>query len=131
RGADRRILFDRGNATVTSPRQCLDKTGFSRRVAESSAELVSGHLEAAVELDERIGAPEFLPQLLLRNRLSRTLEQCGQHLKGLFLEFDLQSALGQLARTKINLEEPEAYDLRCWHGRSEEHTSELQSPCNL
>src|SRR5207249_7543517 len=107
RGADRRrILFDRGNDTVTPPRQCLDKTGFSRRVAEGCAELVSGHLEAAVELDERIGAPEFLPQLLLRNRLSRTLEQCSQHLKGLFLEFHLQSALGQLTRTRSTSKSP-------------------------
>ena len=65
-----------------------------------------------VEIDEGVGRPELLLQLLPGDHIAGTLQQHGQNLEGLLLEFDPQPVPAQLAGVQVGLKGAEADHLR-------------------
>jgi hypothetical protein len=57
-----------------------------------------------IKVDKGVRRPELAAQLLSRNQFSRPFQQSRQHLKGLFLESYLLTALPQLPGVEIYLE---------------------------
>jgi hypothetical protein len=88
--------------------ECLNENGRFRRFAQRVAQPLYSGIQAVIEVDERVRRPELAPQFLSGNDFSRLFKQRGQHLKWLFLEFYLLSALAQLSGAEIYLERTES-----------------------
>src|SRR2546428_766632 len=97
---------------VTAARQRFDEPRILGRVAQGFAQLSHGAVQSDIEIDERVGRPELLLQLLARHHSSGALEQQPQNLKGLVRKPDLQAMPAQLARLRVELEDPEPEDSR-------------------
>ncbi len=98
----------RGNPayeTVAFARQCLNE---ARRFGKGFAESLNGVVKALFKINERIGGPDSLLQLLPGNHLAPTFQEHLQDLKGLLLELDSCALLSQLSRLQIHLERIEA-----------------------
>jgi hypothetical protein len=63
-----------------------------------------------VEVDERAAGPEPGPELFPSDNLARPLQQDGEDLEWLILQFDLEAALAQLPSRKISLKDSKSYD---------------------
>lgn len=61
-----------------------------------------------VELDERVGGPEFLTQFLASDQLAWAADQDGKHLKRLGFELDRPSATAQPGGGEVEFEDAEA-----------------------
>jgi len=99
---------------VTAASYRLNKTRILRRIAQRLTDFIDRFVESVVEVHDSVGGPKFRLEFLTRYHLAHALEQHRQDLKRLLLQFDLQAFPAQFARSKINLESPEA-DLRGWH----------------
>jgi hypothetical protein len=64
-----------------------------------------------IEIDKRIGGPEFLAQFFSRNNFSFTLKKSDKHSKGLFLKLDLDAILAEFAAADINFKDSKSNDL--------------------
>jgi hypothetical protein len=100
--------FDLHDEAVPAPRNGFHKAGTLRGVAEGLADFVDRFVEPVVEIHEGIGGPELLLQFLSRYYLAGVIDQHGQHLKRLLLDFDLQSMFSEFTGTEINLEDAKA-----------------------
>ena len=65
-------------------------------------------LRAVVEVDESVGLPEAGAQVVAGNDLAGGLEEEGQDLEGLLLEFDAQAVAAKLSGAQVELEYAEA-----------------------
>ena len=65
----------------------LDKTGILSAVAQGVPEPADGRIETVVEVDKGVCGPQPALQLFPRNHFSRSFEQQGKNLEGLFLQF--------------------------------------------
>src|SRR5437867_6325247 len=86
---------------IATTRQSLDKAGILGGVTQGLPQAVHRGADAVLELHNRIVRPQTLAQIFSRYQLARVLQEHDQ---------DSQRLLGE---------------------RSEEHTSELQSPYDL
>ena len=56
--------FNRSDETVSQPWQGLDIAGRMRGIAERLPELLDGSVEPMLEVDEGVGRPKLLPDLI-------------------------------------------------------------------
>ena len=73
-----------------------------------SAILVDRFIEPVVEIDESVSRPKPLLQFFAGHHFSGMLDQRGQYLKWLLLDFYFQSVLSEFARAQINLKHAKA-----------------------
>jgi hypothetical protein len=97
-------------------------------IAEGGPDLLDAEVQALVEVDEGVAAPDLAAQLFPRDDVSRPSDEEREHLERLLLKLDQHAALAQLAVAEIDLEDPEAQDRplagtigRNAHGRLEGH----------
>ena len=95
--------FDRRDESVAPPRQRFDKARTFRRIAQHLANLVDGCVQIVIDIDESV-RPQPLLQFVPGHNLAGGLQQDGQNLKRLASEFQLQPALAQFSRLKVNFE---------------------------
>ena len=101
-----RFYINRGNKTVSPPRQSLNIPGPVCRIAECLAQPVDGIIQPVVEVSEGVGRPQFLSQLLSRHHLTGTLQQTNENLERLILKLDLAAVLAELTRPQISFKGP-------------------------
>jgi hypothetical protein len=77
-------------------------------IAKSSANLLDAEIQALVEIDKSLIAPDVISDLLSSNDLTCTLHQKHKHPGGLWSELYAQSILFQLSRSKFQRELGEA-----------------------
>ena len=112
----RRGLFRRRKAghgsdeSVAAAGQRLDEPRHIGRVPERISQPANRGIQAVLEVDECLGRPQSLPQLLAGNELAGTIQQRLEHLKRLFGKTDPDAALPQLAGPQIQLERAKADD---------------------
>jgi hypothetical protein len=94
------------NKPIATSSNRLDVFRAFRGIIQSFAEAGNGAVEAVVKVHEGLGRPKLLTQLLACDGFAGALEQHGQNLKWLLLEFDLPALFPQFACTKIDLEGP-------------------------
>ena len=92
--------------------QRLDEPRIVGVVAERRAQPLDRGVQAVLEIDERPGRPQALPQLFTRHDFARTIEHHRENFERLILKPDADSALPQLARAQIDFEGPESLDVR-------------------
>src|SRR5207247_3958121 len=92
-----RSLHDWRNKAIAALGYRLDEARVLGGIFEGLAQPVNRLVQAAIEIDKGVGAPQLLLQFLTGHRLSGSLEQHGQDLKGLILELDLEALLPQFA----------------------------------
>jgi hypothetical protein len=71
------------------------------------AHLSDRSVQAAVEIDKRVGGPKRPPQFLPRHDLARMFEQHRQDLKRLLVKLDSAAVPVQLTGTQIGFEDSE------------------------
>ena len=71
------------------------------------AHFLDGGVQPEIEIDEGIGAPEPLAQLVSCHELGRVLEQEGESLECLLAKLDLAALSEEFARTYLGFEDPE------------------------
>src|SRR5438093_9200829 len=81
-----------------------------RAVSKRDAKSVRCRVEAVLKVDKDIGGPQPVLQLFARDDLAGPLNQRQQHLQRLSLQPDLDAVLPQLARARLELEDPEPQD---------------------
>ena len=89
-----------------------------RGVAQRFAQLPHRAIEGQIEVDERVGGPEPLPQLLARDDVAGMFQEQLQNLKRLIGQPNLDAAFSQLSRPEIGLEQSKSDDLRARAGRT-------------
>src|SRR6267378_4322373 len=85
RGKRFHAIYRRDKA-VSAAGESLDEARIGRGIAERLANLVYGGIQAVIEIDERIGGPDFLPQVVACNHASGIFQQNAEDLKGLLLQ---------------------------------------------
>ncbi len=93
----------RRQKAVSAPMQRLNIARRFGGISERRTQFRHGFVEAAIEVDERVGGPKLLTQLFPGYELARTLQQQREDLERLFLEFDSDAVLAELGGTKIRL----------------------------
>ncbi len=63
-----------------------------------------------VEIDEGVGGPEFLAQIIASDHVASALQEQGEHLERLILQAELGAVLAQLAGGEVELEDAKAGD---------------------
>jgi hypothetical protein len=94
--------------TVAVPMNCLDVPGVSRRVSQCRAKFGHGLVQAAIKINEGVLRPERLANLLTSHQFSRTLQEEGQQLERLLLQFDFDSELTKLGGAQVYFKDTEA-----------------------
>ena len=102
--------MDRSDKAVSAAGDCLDKTRAGGGISEGLADLVDGGVQAVIEVDESVGGPELLLQLLAGDDLAGAVEQESQDLERLSLEAEPHAILAQFPGGEIELEDSEAGD---------------------
>jgi hypothetical protein len=94
--------------SVPAPGQGLDVAGSIGLVAEGDPDLLDAEVEALVEVDERVAAPDLAAELFTGDDVTGAGDEQRQDLERLLLQLDEHPALTQLAVAEIDLEHPEA-----------------------
>lgn len=94
--------------TVAVPMYCLDVSGVSGRIPQRRAKFGHGLVQTAIEINEGVLRPECLANLLTSHQFSRTLQEKGQQLERLLLQFDFDSELTKLGGAQVYFEDTEA-----------------------
>jgi hypothetical protein len=77
----------------------------------------NGVVKAMVEVNKGIGLPEPVPKFLAGHEVAGGLQQDRQHLYGLALETQLDTALAQFASVRVEFKSVEAEDARLGRSR--------------
>ena len=104
----RRRPVHRRDEPVPAARQRLDIARDVGRIVERLAQAAHRRVQAGLEVDERIGAPEAIAQCLARDELARTLEQRLQNRDGLVGNLEAGGAVAQLPRAPVQRERAES-----------------------
>src|SRR6202000_2155785 len=117
------LRFEGMKKTISAPRQRFDKPGRIGRVAHSLANLPDAEIQALLEVDESVVAPDTLADFGARQNLSTTPYQEFQYPKGLRRQLDTLAVSSQLSRTRIQLEYVETKNcLRFTHRKLMSHS---------
>ena len=84
------------------------------RVAERVAKFLNGFIEGVIEVDEDVGGPEALTEMLAGDDVAGGFNENGQELKRLLRQPDPGSVSGESRRLEVELEEAEADRLLGW-----------------
>ncbi len=107
-GFPRRRCTDRRHwrdEPIPSTRYRLDKRRRFGGIAERLPEFLYRRVEAVLEVDERVGLPETVAQVVARDNLARPVEECRQHLGRLLLQRDATAIVAaELAGRRIEYE---------------------------
>ena len=101
-----RLLNGRDEPVATS-RHGFHKSGIFRDIPQRIPHLADGAVDCIVEIDKGVGVPELFLDLFPRDHFAGALDQEGQDLEWLLLNFDADAALSQFARLKIQFEHSE------------------------
>jgi hypothetical protein len=104
KGAGSDLRFHGSYESVPTLRQRLNEPWVLGVVAQGFANSIDGFVESSVEVADRVRGPKPLLEFFPGHHFARALDQCGQSLKGLLLQPDLQTPFAQLARTWIHFE---------------------------
>ena len=124
---DRTVRRRRGRASIdwslepiSTPWKRLDESRCRRRVAKSLAQPFDRRVQAVLEIDEGIVAPEFTTQIVARHQCAGRPHQERENAKRLDRQEKPAAVLRQLPRPQIQRELAESYELRLrslgWHG---------------
>ena len=102
----------RGDEPIAAAVQSLYEARVVRVVSQRLTQFLDAGVEPVVGIYGSIDRPEFLLQLLPRDRFSRAFQKNGQDLKGLLLQLDADPALAQFSLFEIELENPEVHNPR-------------------
>src|SRR5580700_7232412 len=101
----------RSQKSVPVARDGFDITWTLRGIAQREPQLGHRFVEAAVEIHEGVDRPQSLAQFFPRHHFASMLCQQGENVKRLFLQFDSNAALAQLAGPQVNLKNAETTSL--------------------
>jgi len=85
--------------------------GFSG-VVQRLAELPHSTIQPALKVNERLGRPQHVPELVARHDLAWPTEQCLQNLERLIGKAHCQAMPAELARLGVELKDAEAKNVR-------------------
>ena len=105
-GTTDRTALDRSYESVSPMRERFDESRLVGVVPQHVAEPVDGLVETAIEVDKGVVRPELSCELLPRHQFARVLEQEQEHLQRLFLQLHPGTLATQLARARIDFENP-------------------------
>src|SRR4029434_9206100 len=97
---------------IAAPRQRLDVLRRLRIVAKRLANLTDAEIEALVEVDEGVSAPDLLPDFVPGDNLAASGRQDRQDLERLGPQRDEITFLSELAASGIELEARETENRR-------------------
>jgi len=100
----------------------FDVSRALRRISKSETQLGHCFIEAAVKINESMGWPEPLPELVSRYHLTGMVQEKAENLEGLFLKLDPNAALAKFSRPDVQFENAEAASLRATLCRLHRHT---------
>jgi len=101
-------FFDWTYETISPTGKSLNVGGTFGVISKSCADLLNAEIQALVEIDKSLIAPDVISDLLSSNDLTCTLHQKHKHPGGLWSELYAQSILFQLSRSKFQRELGEA-----------------------
>src|SRR5882757_3473803 len=93
---------------VSATRESLDEARTGRGITQRFANLVNGGIQAVVEIDESVGGPDFLTQVIACNYAPGTFEQNAEDLKRLLLETHESAILAELSGRQVHLKDAKA-----------------------
>src|SRR5207253_11140560 len=102
--------FNGRQEAVSAPRHGLQVSGAGGGISQRFSYLIYCGAQAVIEVDECVGRPQLLTQLVAGDDFSRMLPQVSEHLKRLLLQADSDTALAPLSRRMIHLKYSKAYD---------------------
>ena len=103
---------DAPDEAIAAPRQRFDEPGPIGRIAQRLAQPADRRVQAVLEVDEDLVAPQPPTQRVPRDDFAGPLEQRREHLERLFAQVDANAALAQLPQRQIDFEAFEAHDSR-------------------
>jgi len=113
--------LNRSDKTIPMPWQRLDEPWVLRVIPQRLAQFFHGGVNAVFKINEGIGGPEFLLELVPCHHFAGSLEEQGENLEGPLLELDLLAISAEFPSSKINFElsDPDAPRSRdgYFHGR--------------
>jgi hypothetical protein len=112
RGVARQATPKRTDEAISVARDRLDEVRRVGRISQRVAQPLDGSVQAVLEVDERVVAPEATPEILAGDDLAGRLEQRDEDGEWLILQCDTYATLPQVARDGIQLEGPEAVRTR-------------------
>jgi hypothetical protein len=96
--------LDTPDEPVASPRKCFDELGRLGGIAERLTRFFDCRVQAVFEIDESVGLPQPLAQIVTRNDFARPFEQGDDDLSRVFLQVDSFAIAVQLACGRIQFE---------------------------
>src|SRR5579863_7862663 len=124
--------FDRGDEPVSQSRDGLDIAGLSGGIAKCLAKLLDRGVEPVFEVDEGVGGPKLLPDLLSRDHFTCTIEQQFQDGEGLASKPQRCPILRQIAGAGLRLKRPKTEDQRrCFHGQIPHWVGTSSGDCTI
>src|SRR4051812_18123034 len=99
------MLRNGRNEPVATPRYGFHKPGILRRIAQRIPHFANGAVDCVVEIDKGVAVPELLLDLFPGDHFARAIDQEGQNLEWLLLNFDANAALAQFAQPEVQLED--------------------------
>ena len=111
--------LDLADEAVATLRQRLDIARCIGFVAERLAQFLDRRVQAVVEINERVGGPEALANLLAGDQLAGLLQQDFENLDRLALQLQPDAILTELSALRVELEGAETENRvsrrRAWH----------------
>ena len=107
-----RAGIDCGLEPISTPRKRLDESRCRRRVAKRLAQPFDRRVQAVLEIDEGIVAPEFTTQIVARHQCAGRAHQERENAKRLDWQEEPAAVLRQLPRPEIQRELTESHELR-------------------
>jgi hypothetical protein len=98
---------NRGDESVPLARHRLHESRILRRIPQRPAHLQDAEIQAALEVDERISAPQVCAQLFSQDDVAGAGEQQRQHSRRLRRELYDVPVTAQLACSSVELEQAE------------------------
>src|SRR6267378_676013 len=95
----------RRDESVSATSKSLDETRIGRGIAQRLANLVYSSIQAVIEIDERIGRPDLLPQVITRNHTPGIFQQHAENLKRLLLQTHSSAILAELSSGEVHLKD--------------------------
>src|SRR5438045_3650768 len=99
------------NELITPSGNGLNEPWILRIVVDGSAKFFQDYVQASIKVDVCPLWPQFLPEFLATDDLSRPFQQYQEHTERLVLHLDAQSTTGQRPASGIGLKESKTKDV--------------------
>ena len=104
------VSLDSCDEAIAAPVQRFDEPWIVRVIAQRCAQPLDRRIQTVLEIDERPGRPQTLPQFFARHDVARAFEHHRQNFERLILKPDADAALAQFARAQVDFESPKSLD---------------------